>query len=278
MLHLFLLAFLTAAPQWRTAEVVDQIGRSAVPSPQSSVGNDHGLRTEDFGQRTPRHCPCADAQGRADRPSGTELMRGGAQEKLDPSKHPWAKWKTGAWAKYNLVRQVADDRTTGTMTTTLTKVTGEGYTTNAKYMFGGETFDEEKFETIPVKDGEETLTVEGKKYECAIWKSTSKKGEKKTEYRVWATKSGDRPLKLVGQGDARLEVAAIKLSESVEVSGKKYDCIRLEGKVTRPGHDGKLTWWMAEGIPGGLVKGEEEFSGDLELTGTLELAEFKAEK
>ena len=200
------------------------------------------------------------------------------QEKLDRSKHPWAKWKIGAYTKYKIVQQAGENKAEGTGTSTLTKVTDDEYVTTTKYDFGEQKIEEEETETIPVKDGEETLTVEGKKYECTIWKSTSTKGEKKTEYRVWATKKDARLLKVVGKGGSDLDITAAAMSESVEVAGKKYDCVRLEGSVKEEGRDGKAVFWMTEGIPGGLVKMEAKYAGEPELTVQLEMTEFKAEK
>lgn len=205
------------------------------------------------------------------------LVTTAPQDKLDPAKHPWMKWKAGAWVKYNISQQAGDQKAEGTALGTLTKVTDADYTVAMKYEIGGQTIEEEEIETIPVKDGTETLTVAGKKYECTIWKSSSTKGEKKTEFRVWATNTDYRILKMIAKGDSTFDVTAVAMTETLELCGKKYDCMRLEGNVSEQGHDGKMICWITDGIPGGWAKMEQKFSGELEVAVTMELAEFKTE-
>lgn len=36
------------------------------------------------------------------------LVTTAPQEKLDPSKHPWAKWKPGTWVKYTVAHQTGE--------------------------------------------------------------------------------------------------------------------------------------------------------------------------
>lgn len=200
------------------------------------------------------------------------------QEKLDPSKHPWAKWKPGTWVKYRITQQIGENKFEGTGTSTLSKVTDEEYLVSTKYDFSGQMMEEEESETIPMKDGEETLTIEGKEVECVIWKSNGKKGGTETEYRTWAAKEGSRLLKIVGKGGDVMDAVAVRMSESVEVGGKKYDCVRLEGSVSGKTGEGTAVFWTTEEIPGGWAKMEMKYPGKQEITVELEVLEYKTEK
>ncbi|MBI2901328.1 MAG: hypothetical protein HYY17_14180 [Planctomycetes bacterium] len=207
------------------------------------------------------------------------LLAAAPPQDFDKSKHPWTKWKEGSYAKLKMSTEMGEMKQEGSITYTLTKLTDKDFTVSTAVEAAGNTHDDAETEEFPTKAGEETLTVDGKKFECVIWKSKGTRGGSESETKVWVPKGKDFALKITTTGGQEVSFTAVKLGEKVKVMEKEFDCVRLEGTIGQGGSDMKATIWTHPSIPGGMMKGEMKLkAGEQEGTITLELVEMKAEK
>ncbi len=201
---------------------------------------------------------------------------------FDKSKHPWARHKVGTSSKHTITMDMGQmGNFSGSVTQTLKEVTEKGFTTSSRHemnMMGQQQVqNQETSEDFPVKEGEETLKVEGKEHPCVIWKAKGKKNDQDTEKRFWITKDGTKLLKFSEtRTGEKVEATAVKLSEQVEAAGKKYDCVKLEGEMATPQGPSKIQMWANWDIPGGMVKAAIEMkSGEITTKATFLLTEIK---
>lgn len=213
-------------------------------------------------------------------PLGVTLILAAATasaQDFDKSKHPWARYKAGTSVSYILTMDMGPmGAHTGTITQILKEVTNKNFTRtirNAVTMMGQEQVqEEEESEAFPVRTGEETLTVDGKEYPCVTWKASGKKRGQDTEACFWITEDGSKLLKVSEKRqDQEFSVTAVKLSDETETGGKKYDCVRLEGKMTNPTGESVITIWSDwDGLPSGFVKvSMKDEKNSTEVTFTL---------
>lgn len=189
------------------------------------------------------------------------------QEKFDPSKHPWARWKAGASVKYKATYAMSGGSSESDFTQTLSKVTEKDYTVTTTVEVMGQKNEGEEVWGFPENVGQEALTVEGQKYECTIWKSKGTKGGVDSENSVWVPTGKDFALKMISKGQEAMEYVAVKLADPITVREKKWECVRLEGKIHSQEPEMTMTLWMNSSVPGGWVKSEMKFDG-----GVMEMA------
>jgi len=201
------------------------------------------------------------------------------QDEFDKSKHPWLKWKEGATVEYTMSQEMGEMKNEGSYTLKLSKVTDKGYTVMTTVDMGGSSNDTEDTQELPVKDGEESVTVGEDKYDCVIWKNKGSRSGEESETRIWLAKDKGLPVKLVTKGKQGFEVTATKFGENVEADGKKYECVRLEGKMEMGQNEAKFTMWYSPEVPGGAVQAKIEFEmGENKGTILVTLKKYDAKK
>lgn len=199
-------------------------------------------------------------------------------EKLPASKHHWMKWKTGTTTQYKLNLEFGGQKQELEITYKLTEVAAGSYTIMVVTKGGA---DEERTEKqdVPVKSGQEKITVAGKELACTVWKSKGTRNDVAGEQTFWIAEGTSMPVKMAAktEGQEEYEVTATSLKEEVTVGGKKYECVRLAGKMILGGGEMEIVFWMSDKIPGGPAKVELK-GGDGALSGTMELTEAKEGK
>lgn len=196
------------------------------------------------------------------------------QEKFDESKHPWTKWKPGAYATYKIAGDFGGQKFEGEMKQALKEKSGTEYTTTQTQSIMGQENESTEVEQMPVASGTETLTVDGKSFDCTIWKSKSKKDGTESESKVWVPKGGNTPLKIVTGGEDSAEFVAEKVGVKVKGGdGKEYTCVVLTGKIKSQGGDLDATFHFSPDVPGGIVKIEMKMGEQGGMT--YELTEWK---
>lgn len=199
-----------------------------------------------------------------------------AQE-FDKSKHGWLKFKVGSWVKFKLSLDVAGQKLEGDVKEELAKVDDTGSTTKVSAKLGEDEFPSEESESLPTRDGEETLKIDGKEHKCVIWKSKGKRDEKETEVRVWMAEGAASPLRITSKVEGEdFDFTAVKLADEVSAAGKKLSCVKMDGKMVMQGTELKGSLWMNPDVPSGMVKLTAEAEGTMKLS--LELVEFDAKK
>lgn len=178
------------------------------------------------------------------------------QEKLDKARHPWMKFAPGTSVAYTLTSEVGALKQEGRLTHRLKEVTEAGYTVEVKVaQLGIEEALEEK-DGVPVKVGQEKLTVAGRELSCTVWESKGNRGPHASSGRYWLAEGVPTAVKIVSkvEGQEDNEMTATSLEEKVTAAGREYACVRLEGKSKGPLGETAATVWISDQVPGGLVK------------------------
>jgi hypothetical protein len=203
------------------------------------------------------------------------------QEKLESSRHPWLKFKVGTSVAYTITSEMGALRQEGRLTHVLKEAKDGAYTVEVKVaQLGIEQTLEEK-DSLPVKVGQEKLTVAGKELACTVWESKGTRGPHAASSKVWLAEGIATPVKIIAkvEGQEENEMTAAAFEEKVTAAGKEYACARLEGKSKGPLGEAQATVWVSDQVPGGLVKmvGKGKVQGALATT-TLELAGVSEKK
>jgi hypothetical protein len=197
-------------------------------------------------------------------------------QEVDAARHSWGKIKPGTKVTYKISNQSGGKEFGGFVSILeLKEATDRGSTFKEIIDKRGEKTESEWTESAPKKIGEERLKVAGKEYGCAIWQWRVKFSESEREIRVWLADSVRAPLKIFynyKEDEQDGGHVAVKLDESLEVGGKKYECVRLERD---PGADGKSILWLSGDVPGWTVKTYLELGG---FVITKELTEVAIKK
>lgn len=186
----------------------------------------------------------------------------GAQDEkpFNRDHHPWLRWKARTTVK--LVMTLGKDKTD--MIQTLKESSDSGYTAEWETSAFGTTAIFTEKEGTPKRDGQETLTLDGRKVECTIWKATAERHEQEAESRYWIDGQG-RLLKVektVDMNKGTTTLHAVKSGEKITIKGREYHCLKLEGTCRAPtGGEGKLTQWFTTEIPGGVAKATVTYAG-----------------
>jgi hypothetical protein len=203
------------------------------------------------------------------------------QEKLDVSRHPWMRHAAGASVSYTLTQELGALKQEGRLTHKLKEVTAAGYTVGIQVsQLAGEQTLEEK-DSVPVKVGEEKLTVAGKELACAVWESKGSRGPAASAGKYWLAPGVPVAVRIVAsvEGQEELELAAVAFDEKVSAAGKEYACVKLQGKSKGPFGEAETTLWASDQVPGGLVRmiGKGKVQGVVATT-TLELQAVAVKK
>jgi hypothetical protein len=190
---------------------------------------------------------------------------------FDKSKHNWLRFKPGTFVKIKIAMERGGQKQEATMRQELADIKDKEFCLKVVFEMGGESQEQLETHTFPVKDGEETLTVDGKEYKCTIWKVTQSRAGQTMNNRVWMADGINVPIKMITKGQAEdTEFLASKLHDEVSAAGQKFDCVRLDGTNKAAQGEQKGSLWFSSDVPGGLVKLES--SGEAKVT--LELLEF----
>jgi len=203
------------------------------------------------------------------------------QEKLDKARHPWMRFAPGMSVAYTLTSEVGALKQEGRLTHRLKEVTEAGYAVEVKVaQLGIEEALEEK-DGIPVKVGQEKLTVAGKELSCTVWESKGSRGPHASSGRTWLAEGVPMAVKIVSkvEGQEDNEVTATSLEEKVTAAGREYACVRLEGKSKGALGEATTLVWTSDQVPGGLVKlvMKGKIQGNAAIT-TIELAGMSVKK
>lgn len=107
---------------------------------------------------------------------------------------------------------------------------------------------------------------------------TADKAVVETESTVMGTTSKTKaeiPLKSDAKGTAQNPVKMG--SESISVAGKTFKCRTFEIQSEANGMKTNTKTWIADEVPGGLVKSESTSTGSMSMKSTMELVDFKAQ-
>jgi len=202
---------------------------------------------------------------------------------------PWAKWGSGAFRKTKTTTQITGETSVFYSTETLIRVGEEKYTISAD--------DKEKDSapyptTLPTllpakKVNQETVTIDGKTFQCDVWerKETSPgpfsraigKSQYEVDIKEWVFPEQDFPLKTTKDEFWKTDRQSVKkrsselitekLSESVEISGRKINCTKFVEtilffeKENSPPISVRGNVWASRAVPGeevrALIKGEQ---------------------
>lgn len=175
---------------------------------------------------------------------------------FDKSKHPWLKYKAGTSVTFKITYEIGEMKQEGTMTQTLAEVREKDYVTKLKYDVMGQEQEREEVEEYPVKGGTETLKIDGKDVKCTIWVTKGKRGDNGSESRMWIPEGSEVPVKVTFkvENEEDGELVAVKMNEEITVGGKKYTCVKLEGKLNAQMGELKAVAYACGDVPGGLVK------------------------
>lgn len=170
--------------------------------------------------------------------------------------HPWRRFKPGTSARYRLVQQVQEQKQEGEMTFTLYDSGPDAFVVRVKVILPGFEQERAERETVAVKAGEEPVRVGDRERPCVVWTSRGERGTLALERRAWIPEGRGLPLRLSSTSkDEELNLRADREDEEVTVGGKTYSCVRLRGRMkTAEQGEVEVTLWMAEGIPGGVVR------------------------
>ena len=201
------------------------------------------------------------------------------QEKLETSRHPWLKFGIGTRVAYTITSEMGALRQEGRLTHVLKEVKDDRYTVEVKVaQLGIEQTLEEK-DGLPVRIGQEKLTVGGKELSCTVWESKGTRGPHAASGKYWLAEGIAAPVKIVSkvEGQEENEMTAAALEDKVTAAGKDYLCVRLEGKSKGPLGEAETTVWVSDQVPGGLVRmvGKGKVQGavattTVEIVGTAE--------
>ncbi len=203
------------------------------------------------------------------------------QEKLDPSRHPWLKFKVGTSVAYTLTSEVGALKQEGRLTHVLKEVRETDYTVEVKVAQLGLEQTLEGKDGVPVKVGEEKLAVAGKDLSCTVWESKGTRGPHATTGKYWMAEGIPIAVKIVTkvEGQEDNEMTAVAFGEKVTAAGREYACVKLEGKSKGPLGEAQTTLWASDQVPGGLVRmiGKGKVQGNAATT-TVELAGVSEKK
>jgi hypothetical protein len=200
--------------------------------------------------------------------------------------HPWTRFPVGSFARV----KSGTPQMPVMSTTVLTAVRPDGYELRWESSYGnadkprleqrrlGEYAPSVDPQGKKVKD--ETLTIDGRKLACAVWEWTGVSNGQQMTTREWRAPGIAVPVKWTQEAifyGQRLgvELAAVKLEETITVAGKAWKTVRMEGRTIVGGGSGiPLIRWATYDVPGGYVKevrlkdGKEYSSTTVEAFGT----------
>lgn len=200
-----------------------------------------------------------------------------SQELLEPAKHPWMAWKPGAAARYTVVLELGAARQVGSVSYTLADAGLRGCALKVVATQLDKTITSEQTESLPARDGNEAVSVDGKSFECGIWKARGLRGGFACDTRLWLRPDGGAPLRMTSKVDGQedLSLVAVALEDLVKAAGRELRCVRMEGRDALKGH--VVQAWFSADVPGGLVKmvttakvKGQALSSTLELTDVVE--------
>jgi len=173
---------------------------------------------------------------------------------VDTKRHPWLKWRKGSFARFKMSVDLGGQQLELGTRQELSAADDKEFTLAVTTEASGQTQESETVESVPKKDGEETLKIDGKEYKCTIWKSSRSRNGKDSEIRYWFAEGADAAVKFTTKGDDEAEFVAVKFGEEVTVAGKKLSCVKLEGALKGRMGEMKGSFWFSSDVPGGAAK------------------------
>lgn len=202
------------------------------------------------------------------------------QDRLPADQHPWLRHKPGSTATYKSTITYGALTQEGALTYALKEGGADGgYAVSVKAaQLGQEATSEETFGP-PAKAGTETIRVGDRDFACTVWTSTGRRAGKPLTARWWIADNAPLPLRvhLAVEGEEDFDVTARALDEALTVDGRRYACLRLEGRSRTGGEESRVVLWSSPDVPGGVVRmtGAGTIKGQ-RITSTLELTSMSA--
>lgn len=204
------------------------------------------------------------------------------QDKVDPAKHPWAKFKEGSWVRLQTTTKMAGmEMPRQEARRAVKSVTAEAVTVTTED--GGGVRDE----VIPlvakagtpkpavVEKGKEDVTIDGTKFACKILESTVKTeaGEAKTT--TWACDAAPGGVvKFEAKSSVYTSASKlVKLKETVTIGDKDVVCWVTETTIEMKGTTTQSKHWQSTDMPGFFVRMTTTRTDEFEST--QEVVEFE---
>jgi hypothetical protein len=173
---------------------------------------------------------------------------------VDTKRHPWLKWKKGSFTRFKMNVDLGGQQLELGTRQELSAADDKEFTLAVTTEANGQAQESETVESVPKKDGQETLKIDGKEYTCTIWKSSRSRGGRDSEVRYWFADGADAAVKFTTKGEDEAEFVAVKLAEELTVAGKKLSCVKLEGTLKGRMGEMKGAFWFSPDVPGGAAK------------------------
>jgi len=186
----------------------------------------------------------------------------------DKSEHPWGRWEQGAFIKERTRTTTPQGISTEFENWRLLSVGVSGYVVEIRRNAEDPAqrtiaFDQDsiRFSNLVQSAGEETLTIQKRKYVCKVLKCLVKKPSgDQVEVTEWISKETYFPLKSIrrepsdGVVSRVHEVTAIADEELRGPSERTFKCKRIRWETRNDALVGHGTLWETKEIPGGILK------------------------
>lgn len=222
----------------------------------------------------------------SERPVDPPVIR---NDEAPPRRHasPWAGWVTGSWASFEV-----EDGVTGALTTrqSLVAVDDEHVTLREETRVAEATQERTLVMSLArmghphalesaQQVATETVTVEGRELECAVWRARFEEHGQMWDVLAWVAPEVEHPLRIKLRGGVSLELELVALEDFVVLSRRKFACVRYEGFVAGEGQPSPVVQWRSSEVPGALVRSVTTLSTpEGPRTHTLRLTAFRGTK
>jgi hypothetical protein len=201
--------------------------------------------------------------------------------------NPWAAWVTGSWVLFD-VENTLGERSTSKHS--LVAVGETTYTLRTESTRGEKVLANQSVVSLAalgyphaLPSGQalarETLTIEGRQFECQVWRARYAEGGEQWDAIAWVADGTDHPLRIKLKGPVELELEVVALEDYVTIARRKFRCMHYAGQITSDGRRTALEQWRSSDVPGALVRlvTSSEIQG-VRVVQTSELREFRGER
>lgn len=182
--------------------------------------------------------------------------------------NPWAGWVTGSWVTLQI-----ENTLTGGMTSkqSLVEAGSATYTLRDETEWEDGSSDKQVVMSLArfgyphsLPEGQvvatETVTVEGRAFECEVWRARFTEDGQTWDSIAWVSPELDQPLRIRSKAKMSVELEVKKLEDFITVARRKFRCVRYEGHITAEGKRSPVTQWRSSEIPGGVAKSVTTFN------------------
>lgn len=187
-------------------------------------------------------------------------------------RHPWLRFDEGAWVERTIHR--SDESRPMTRREVLVSADDLSYTVQSETAF------DDLAEMDPIRDehrsgfghlgfahldpdaenlGTETVTLDGRKYACTIWRAQGRYDDHGAVDTAWVSGELAHPVRIHHvDGRSQFLLELVGLRETVRIGRKQVTCVQYAGVVLaeRDGEqvEQRIEWWHSLDVPGGLVR------------------------